>query len=210
MFTRFYALLRAFTRFYALLRAFISVKQFSKFTRFYAIEQVSVYSLLRSGLNRQFNCVWSHANRRQWQSWSSKERRLIKLCSSVSIRYRLSPRLHLLRSQLQIIFLGQGFRRYFWKTRNLLKKHNCVMHLRTRRYHKSRSALLCLSFFCVTLLREALVYFYSVYSLRAFRVTQFLSSGLHSFKFWSIKLKVPWPGCQSFERAILYVRKSRN
>ena len=33
------------------------------------------------------------------------------------------------------------------------------MHLRARWYHKSRSALLCLSFFCVTLLREALVYF---------------------------------------------------
>ena len=51
------------------------------------------------------------------------------------------------------------------------------MHLRARWYHKSRSALLCLSFFCVTLLREALVYFYSVYSLLrlqfiSFRVTQ--------------------------------------
>ena len=34
------------------------------------------------------------------------------------------------------------------------------MHLRARRYHKNRSAFLCLSFFCVTLLREALVYFY--------------------------------------------------
>ena len=33
------------------------------------------------------------------------------------------------------------------------------MHLRARWYHKSRSALLCLSFFCVTLLREALVYY---------------------------------------------------
>ena len=36
------------------------------------------------------------------------------------------------------------------------------MHLRARRYHKNRSAFLCLSFFCVTLLREALVYFYSL------------------------------------------------
>ena len=40
------------------------------------------------------------------------------------------------------------------------------MHLRARRYHKNRSAFLCLSFFCVTLLREALVYFYAL--LRAF------------------------------------------
>ena len=51
MFTRFYALLRAFTRFYALLsqlssltclRAFISVKQFTPFT---------VYSVYSSGLH---------------------------------------------------------------------------------------------------------------------------------------------------------------
>ena len=48
------------------------------------------------------------------------------------------------------------------------------MHLRARWYHKSRSALMCLSFFCVTLLREALVYFYSLLRLQftPFRVTQ--------------------------------------
>ena len=59
MFTRFYALLRAFTRFYALLsqlssltclRAFISVKQFTPFTPFTVY---SVYNLLRSGLHNQ-------------------------------------------------------------------------------------------------------------------------------------------------------------
>ena len=37
------------------------------------------------------------------------------------------------------------------------------MHLRARRYHKNRSAFLCLSFFCVTLLREALVQGYTVF-----------------------------------------------
>ena len=50
MFTRFYALLRAFTRFYALLRAFISVKQFNVFIsvkQFTVYSVYSVYSLLR-------------------------------------------------------------------------------------------------------------------------------------------------------------------
>ena len=46
------------------------------------------------------------------------------------------------------------------------------MHLRARRYHKNRSAFLCLSFFCVTLLREALVYFYSLFRL-GFKNTSF-------------------------------------
>ena len=56
MFTRFYALLRAFisvkqfnvfTRFYALLRAFISVKQFTPFTPFtvYSVNNLNANSI---------------------------------------------------------------------------------------------------------------------------------------------------------------------
>ena len=56
------------------------------------------------------------------------------------------------------------------------------MHLRARRYHKNRSAFLCLSFFCVTLLREALVYFTRFYALlRAFiSVKQFTPFTVYS------------------------------
>ena len=54
------------------------------------------------------------------------------------------------------------------------------MHLRARRYHKSNSALLCLSFFCVTLLREALVYVNNLNS--AFQ-------GYTVFKFYPLSLK---------------------
>ena len=43
-----------FTRFYALLRAFISVKQFSKFTRFYALLRNLQFSKLSSLLRLQF------------------------------------------------------------------------------------------------------------------------------------------------------------
>ena len=46
MFTRFYALLRAFTRFYALLRAFKQFTPLSAFTRFYALFN-NLLSLLR-------------------------------------------------------------------------------------------------------------------------------------------------------------------
>ena len=67
------------------------------------------------------------------------------------------------------------------------------MHLRARRYHKSRSAFLCLSFFCVTLLREALVYFTPFTPLTVYSVCD------------SELLR-----CQSSKRAKLYVPKSRN
>ena len=61
MFTRFYALLRAFTRFYALLSQLSSLTCLRAFTRFYALLRAfmsvkqftvySVYSLLRSELH---------------------------------------------------------------------------------------------------------------------------------------------------------------
>ena len=80
------------------------------------------------------------------------------------------------------------------------------MHLRARRYHKSNSALLCLSFFCVTLLREALVYFKQFTPLSVF--TRF--QGYTVFKFYPLSLRYRDPAASPLNaRQYKYTSASR-
>ena len=147
------------------LRAFISVKQFTPFTPFTVY---SVYSLLRSGLHNQHP---------------------LKLVATAPFTPSTIAN-HFFLAKIPSIFLKKM--KSYLKTQLFDASSSSTVSQKQKRVFVfklflcnpfARSAGIFLSFSCVTLLREALVYF---------------------------KLKVPWPGCQSFERATVYVRKSRN
>ena len=149
MFTRFYALLRAFTRFYALLSQLSSLTCLRAFTRFYALLRNLQFSKL-SSLLRLLRLL-----RLQFTVYSVWDLKILR-CQSLK------------RAKLCFVNVFTRFQGY-----TILKS------VFSSTVSQMQSGLLCSSFSCVTLLREALVYFYALLrafiSIKQFRVTQFLS-----------------------------------
>ena len=166
-----------FTRFYALLRAFMSVKQFNVFTRFYALLRAFTQFSKLSSLQFTPFTVYSIQSYTVFKfyplSQSFERYRLFRSGLHNQHPLKLVATAPFTPSTIANHFFGKDSVDIFEKMKSYLKAQLFNASSSSTVSQKQKRVFV-FNFFCVTLLREALVYFYALLS-------QLSSSGLHSF-----------------------------